>query len=376
MQLGEIMLSRGGTVDPTKFPDEKFELYSIPAFDRGAPEKVLGAEIGSSKKLVEPGDVLLSRIVPHIRRVQTVPVSNGSRQIASSEWIIFRSQDIDSNYLGHFLRTDTFHAQFMNTVAGVGGSLLRARPDYLKSILIPMTSVLEQQRVARILDHVDALRQKRRLILTRLEELTGSIFNFMFREFSESVQRLEDVASFHGGASLPVGEEFTGQEGGSLLLKVSDMNTVGNERAISRAALWTKSQTSAAATVPGGSVILPKRGASIFTNKKRLSTRRTALDPNLMGVLPDPSVILSEYLFEWFNIFDLATITSGSSVPQLNKRDLAPLLIPVPPLNVQVDFRAKLFQIAKKRSYIEKVLTYHGELFESVQSRAFRGELR
>ena len=56
------------SVDPRLTPGDYFELWSIPAFDKGNPEILMGAEIGSQKKIVCPGDVLLSRIVPHIRR--------------------------------------------------------------------------------------------------------------------------------------------------------------------------------------------------------------------------------------------------------------------------------------------------------------------
>ena len=72
VSLGDIALQRGGSVDPKKHPDEVFELYSIPAFDAGAPEILPGADIGSSKKIVQPNDVMISRIVPHIRRACVV----------------------------------------------------------------------------------------------------------------------------------------------------------------------------------------------------------------------------------------------------------------------------------------------------------------
>ena len=54
MVLGGIMPTRAGSVDPAKFPEEVFDLYSIPAFDRGEPEVVAGKEIGSAKQIVEP----------------------------------------------------------------------------------------------------------------------------------------------------------------------------------------------------------------------------------------------------------------------------------------------------------------------------------
>ena len=86
----EIMVKRGGSLNPAKFPEETFELLSIPAFDKDKPEILKGAEIGSSKNCIEPGDVLLSKIVPHIRRCWVVPEKGDYRQIGSGEGIIFR----------------------------------------------------------------------------------------------------------------------------------------------------------------------------------------------------------------------------------------------------------------------------------------------
>ena len=113
------------------------------------------------------------------------------------------------------------------------------------------------------------------------------------------------------------------------------MNIAGNEERVLATTLWTDSLTAKAATVAADAIVLPKRGASIATNKKRITTRTTALDPNLMGVQPLPDLVEARYLFAWFQSFDLATITSGSTVPQLNKQDLAPLRIPLPPIDVQ-----------------------------------------
>ena len=180
ISMGDIALRKGGSVDPKKHQREVFELYSISAFDAGAPEVVAGSAIGSSKKAVQPNDVMISRIVPHIRRACIVGPSNGHRQIASSEWIVFRDDQIWPRYLRWVLVGDVFHSAFMRTVSGVGGSLLRARPAEVFKIQIPLPPLSEQKRVARILDAADALRAKRREALAQLDTLLQSTFLDMF----------------------------------------------------------------------------------------------------------------------------------------------------------------------------------------------------
>lgn len=176
----ELMVKRGGSVNPSKFPDEVFELLSIPAFDRSEPEILKGSKIGSSKICIEPGDVLLSKIVPHIRRCWVVPKKEKHRQIGSGEWIVFRDERFESNFLKHFLTSDVFHKQFMNTVAGVGGSLVRARPAEVEYIKIPLPPLPEQKRIAAILDKADAIRRKRQQAIQLADDFLRAVFLDMF----------------------------------------------------------------------------------------------------------------------------------------------------------------------------------------------------
>lgn len=174
--LGDIIVEKQTSIDPKKQPAASFALYSIPGYDAGSPEICEGAKIGSTKKCLEPGDVVLSRIIPHIRRAWVVGDHDVDHIVGSSEWIVFRSPKFHGPYLRHILTADHFHAQFMNTVAGVGGSLVRARPKAAAEIEIPLPPLDEQRRIAGILDAADALRRRRREALALLDTLPGAIF--------------------------------------------------------------------------------------------------------------------------------------------------------------------------------------------------------
>jgi type I restriction enzyme M protein len=146
--VGRFMKNGVKTVDPRLTPDEIFELWSIPAFDAGSPELIRGEAIGSSKKVVFPRDVLLSRIIPHVRRGWVVQDNEGRhRQVASTEWIVFSSNEIVPEYLRHILLSDFFHTSFMKTITGVGGSLSRANPEAVKEIQIPLPPLEIQQEI-------------------------------------------------------------------------------------------------------------------------------------------------------------------------------------------------------------------------------------
>ena len=146
--VGRFMKEGVKTVDPRTAPDEMFELWSIPAFDAGSPELLRGDEIGSQKKVVSSGDVLLSRIIPHIRRGWVVREnSDGRRQIASTEWIVFSSAEVVPGFLRQLLVSDFFHVSFMQTITGVGGSLSRANPGAVGEIQIPLPPLEVQKEI-------------------------------------------------------------------------------------------------------------------------------------------------------------------------------------------------------------------------------------
>lgn len=193
IEIGNLMLRKGGSVNPLRFQDETFELYSIPSYDKQETEIIKGKDIGSTKQIVQCNDVMISKIVPHIRRAWVVNESKGYRQIASGEWIVFRSEKIYPNYLRHLLISDFFNKKFMETVSGVGGSLLRARPAFVGKILIPLPPLEEQRRIASILDKADAIRQKRQQAIAKLDELLQATFIDMFGDESNDYKGIDKV---------------------------------------------------------------------------------------------------------------------------------------------------------------------------------------
>ncbi len=96
--------------------------------------------------------------------------------IGSGEWIVFRDDSVYPPYLRQLLTSDWFHPEFMRTVSGVGGSLVRARPSNVAKIKVPLPPFQEQRRTAAILDQAKALQAKRRQALAKLDTLTQSLF--------------------------------------------------------------------------------------------------------------------------------------------------------------------------------------------------------
>lgn len=163
-----------------------------------------------------------------------------------------------------------------------------------------------------------------------------------------------------------------------LGIKVADMNVPGNEIELRTAALekLVSCATAQHRCAPPRTIIFPKRGAAIATNKKRISTQWTVFDPNVIGVIGG-NELDQNFLFHWFQTFDLRTITEPGPTPQLNKKDLEPLIIPVPPTREeQREIVAVLETIDRKIDVHRKKSAVLEELFRAVLHKLMTGEIR
>ncbi len=146
--LGEIAVDRTGTIDPGKYPDDLFELYSVPSFPTRSPELILGRCIGSHKQTVERETVLLCGINPRINRVWIVSGDTPYRKIASTEWIPFSPiEGVFPRYLSFYLQKDELRDYLASNASGVGGSLMRVKSGTCSSFPFPLAPVPDQKRI-------------------------------------------------------------------------------------------------------------------------------------------------------------------------------------------------------------------------------------
>jgi len=124
--------------------------------------------------------------------------------------------------------------------------------------------------------------------------------------------------------------------------------------------------------------VFPKRGGAIATNKKRILTVPAAVDLNTMAIVASDR-LLPEFLLAYLETVDLASLADGSNIPQINHGDIAPLEIPLPPLEEQrrivAEIEERLGAIDALRAAIERAQRRGAALRRSVLERAFRGEL-
>ncbi len=383
--LGDIALKKGGSVDPKKHQEEVFELYSIPAYDAGSPEVLKGAEIGSSKKVVKTNDVMISRIVPHIRRACVVGKDIGHRQIASGEWIVFRDETIWPRYLRWVLMGDVFHSAFMRTVSGVGGSLLRARPKEVYKIEIPLPPLAEQKRIAGILDAADKLRAKRRESIAQLDILLQSTFLDMFgdpvtnsmgwetRKFGELVAN-----SFRNGLSpstkgLVDGEVLT-------LSAITRGRFDGSAKKVAkfdRAPSLGQQLSKDTFLICRGNGNRNLVGSGAFPDR---SNKEVSFPDTMIGATIDSDLLSPAYLESvWQSRLVRRQISSGARTTngtyKVNQKLLTSIVIPCPPIKAQLRFEGFMQKFKRYKNILSSHEFELDTLFAALQQRAFNGTL-
>jgi type I restriction enzyme S subunit len=143
---------------------------------------------------------------------------------------------------------------------------------------------------------------------------------------------LGEICRFQAGDAFAV-EEQGRLTGDHPLIKVSDMNLSGNEIFISRANNWISADgaNKKYRLHDKGSVVFAKIGIALTYNRRRILTRSTAIDNNMMSATPISSVDARWFYF-LLSTLDFNEISSGSALPYLTVKDLSKIRVDLPSL--------------------------------------------
>ncbi|MEI2672377.1 MAG: restriction endonuclease subunit S [Marmoricola sp.] len=246
----------------------------------------------------------------------------------------------------------------------------------LNAIQVPLPPLPEQRRIAAILDQADALRAKRRQVLTHLDSLTKSIFNDMFGAACWD-STLVDIADVQIGPF------------GSLLHRedyVSDGVPVINPMHIRDGQLqpdgeFSVSENKAASLstyrLCQGDVVLGRRGemgragiagpqhVGMLCGTGSLILRPRGVDSRFLH-----SVVTSSRMKG-----HLERSSLGATLPNLNATIVKASPAPQAPADAQAEFAERLAAAEATVGSARRAANVDDHLFVSLQSRAFRGEL-
>lgn len=277
---------------------------------------------------------------------------------------------IHSKYLFRYLNN------FQISSRGAGQPFITKSETEKK--LIPLPPLPQQEKIAKILDAADALRQNDKALIAKYDELTQALFLDMFGDpvsnpkgwekvkFSY-VGKLDRGKSKHRPRNAP---ELLG--GNYPLIQTGDIANSGgyiteykstySEIGLAQSKLW-KSGT-LCITIAAN---IAKTGILTFD---------ACFPDSVVGFIPNEKTN-NEYTQYWLSFLQklIEDAAPESAQKNINLAILNNLDFPLPPISLQNQFVERLLIIEEQKSITRKSLEKSNELFNSLLQKAFKGEL-
>lgn len=278
-------------------------------------------------------------------------------------------KDLDSRYLWHWLT----HIQPVLSGKAKGATFKQVNKEDIGELVIALPSVPEQRRIAAILDQADVLRAKRREASAQLDSLTQSIFIEMFGDpatnaSSWPVKTLKELGKVTTGGTPP--SEKEGMFNGPIpFVTPGDLES---DEPVKRS--LTEAGAAEVRTVRAGAVLVCCIGATI--GKIGIASIRSAFNQQINAVEWGEEIndCFGYTVLRFFKP-TIASWGASTTLPILKKSAFERIEIPVPPIELQAEFARRHAALSCVMASNKASLVVLDDLFRSLQSGAFRGDL-
>lgn len=183
--------------------------------------------------------------------------------------------------------------------------------------------------------------------LNKVRNNSNILVGSKYREQKNIVSNYEivtigDVSTLVSGYGFPM--TLQGQEGTIPFYKVSDMNSIGNEVEMLGSNNYVSievAQKQKWILAPQGTVIFPKIGAAIATNKKRILSKPAIFDNNVMGIICSEK-IMPKFMWYILNSIDISKWATLANPPSISKDSVLSQRIPLPSIDIQKQIISEL----------------------------------
>ena len=379
VKLGELIQPWKDMVqveDPRSVP-----LISVKLHGQGAVRREIGD--GKAPKPFtgnrgRAGQFVFSRIWARRGAMALLP-SSLDGVVVTNEFPLFdiNQNRLEPKYLLYLVQTRAFLDELERVSAGASGQN-RVKESAFLNIAVQLPPLDEQRRIVEILDRVDAIRAKRRRMLADFDELPRSLFMIMFNDVSEHTCLSYYVRGFISGKSL-----VSEIDSGNKVLKtsaVANNNFDGSQVKYLPAEYVPKTEHK----INVGDVLVNRKNTLNLVGSAGYVWKApddTYLSDLLWKVDVDGSKCNPIFLWQMLisgtvhsQICNMAT-GAHSSMVNITKSSMLDLPVKKVPISLQREFARRVEAIAAARAKVERALALDDELFASLQSRAFRGEL-
>ena len=338
--------------------EDRFTYLGLEHLDSGSLKVTrFGSEVApiGEKLMMHKGDVLFGKRRAYQKKVAIAPFDG----IFSAHGMVLRPKEdvIDKDFFPLFISSDYFLDAAIKISVGSLSPTINWRD--LKELEFELPDMDTQRKLAEVLWSINDTMEAYKKLISATDELVKSQFMEQFGDpnsnpLSWPTATIGEICDIKSGTTLPAAKE---NEGGEIAyIKVADMNIPGNEKYITTSTKFVSATTAGNGVFPIGTVVFPKNGAAVATNKKRITHVPTCVDLNTMGVTPRIKID-EQYLYLWFQLLDLDSISLVSAIPQISAKTMGAQVIMLPPLDLQEQFAAFVRQSDKSKFELEQALS-------------------
>lgn len=294
---------------------------------------------------------------------------------------------IHPSYLGHFFQTPEYRSIISKLAQGA--NINNLKNEHIDDLDIPLPSFVEQRQIATVLDRADTLCRHRRECLQLIEILLKSVFIKMFVLNPQAVDWT--LRTVEWMAQDGKGNIRTGPFGSQLLHSEfvdSGIAVLGIDNAVKNRFEWgrprfitaKKYQTLKRYKVSPGDLIITIMGTLGRCAVVPDDIPEAINTKHLCCITLNQKKCLPEFLHAAFLnhpdvLRQLGVRTKGAVMPGLNMGIIKDLKVPLPPLELQGEFKRIAELCTASQTDLEASQDAARELFSSIQQRAFRGKL-
>jgi restriction endonuclease S subunit len=289
----------------------------------GTPDDVNGQKLKFYK-----GDIIFGRRRAYQRKAG-IATWDG---FCSAHALVLRANPdvIDPELFPFFLHSDLFMNRAIDISVGSLSPTINWGTLKHQEFRVPPRE--EQEKFYELLGLIDQQVEQEKKLSEKLDILYLSIKKDFFSKDNDYPEMtLGDLVKIKSGDS-PSKFKLNQDGSGIPFNKVADMNETTKYQNFAKE--WAAPIESK--IIKSGSVIFPKRGASIMTNKVRITEQDCHVDTNIMALsINDDSVLLNEYLYYFLLFKGLYKIADTAQIPQINNIHINPYPINLPPAGTQ-----------------------------------------
>lgn len=293
---------------------------------------------------------------------------------------------IDSEYLYYCLAA---HSDEILRFAS-GSTFIQIRRQDLETLSVPLPPLPEQRRIAAILREADEIRKLRQEANEKTQKIVEALFYDMFGDpaINPKQWRIARVDSLfpedrRGITTGPFGSLLKKNELVKEGIPVWGINNVQPNKFVEKNSYFISEQKYEQLIeyrVQKEDILISRAGTVGRMCVAYPSVPCSIIGTNLIRIVLNEALILPEYFTTLFTYFqervgNLRASGEESSYSFLNPRVLKATLIPVPTLALQKEFVAITFEIRSEEQQQNILSEKSKELYQSLLSRAFTGEL-